>query len=96
MTSASAVSESRVHESNLLLCHSGLTIEKKTLTTLFFLLSIKYSTIFPIILSLAHAANTGAKVVKCHGSAYDLDVVLCDAHDANENAILCDPFQLQI
>lgn len=69
---------------------------KKRWQLIFFWLSIKYSTIFPIVLSLAHSANTGAKVVKCDGSAYDLNVVLCDAHDANDNAMLCDPFQLQI
>ena len=43
---------------------------------IFFWLSINYASIFPIILSLSHAATPPPRaiVVKCDGSVYDVDV----------------------
>ena len=41
---------------------------------IFFWLSINYTSIFPIILSLSYAANLRAIVVKGDGSVYDVDV----------------------
>ena len=41
---------------------------------IFFWHSINYASIFPIKLSLSHAANPRAIVVKCDGRVYDIDV----------------------
>ena len=40
-----------------------------------FLLSISYVSFCPDMLSLSHAANPRAVIVKCDGCAYDVDVV---------------------